>query len=467
MTSTQRSRAAASITGSLATLCLAQFMIALDYSIIYVALPSIASDLALDDAVAQWIVSAYTVLFAGFLLVGGRVVDRLGANRVFLTATVLFGIASLAGGLAHGGTLLLIARGAQGLAAAFLQPAVLSLLSSSYNDGRRRTQAVAIWGAVGASGLAVGVVLGGLLTAVDWRWTLLINLPIATIAVVGCVLWFRRSNRAHKSTPIPLAGSAVGTAALLLTVLTLTLAALPNRPWSLILPTAAGALIAAATFVVHEHRAATPLIEKSLRSVRTVRVGMAATAFYMASVGSEFYLVTLLLQQLNGFTPLQAGLAFLPLAGLVTAGNVVAGRTIPRFGAPVVLGAGFAISATGLGLLAGNGGHGLYVVALLPGLLLSGFGHGIIYTSMFSVGTSRLPDGAEGAAGALLTAAQYFSAAVTVAILTIVLDASPGEDRFSWAFLVTVVAAIGGISVSIRARFAIAPDRSEESNGRK
>lgn len=433
---------------ALPALCVAQFMVALDYSIIYVALPTVATDLHMSDAGAQWIASAYAIFFAGFLLLGGRLADRFGARKVFVLACVLFGLFSLLGGFAGSDVALLIARGGQGVSAALLQPAVLGLLSVTF-DGAARTRAVAIWGAVGASGLAVGVVLGGVLTAVDWRWTLLINVPLALVAAGGAILGFSRAGEVENRAPVPLLGATSGTVALLSSVFLLTIVAEPRANPSLVIAAVVVAFASGTTFLLHERTGARPLIDRGIRKVRSIRLGAVATAFYMASVGAEFYLVTLLLQQAHGFAPLTAGLGFLPLAALVTVGNIVAGRFIPRFTSARLLLAGFAISAAGLALLALTGTVSSYTVGVLPGLLLSGLGHGIVYTSMFSLGTSRIPAGLEGGAGAVLTTSQYLSSAVSVAILTIVLAAAPVGLRFPAAFAVTTAFALAGMGLAV------------------
>jgi MFS family permease len=433
-------------------LCLAQFVVALDYSIIYVALPSIGDDLGLGPSLLQWVVSAYAVLFAGLLLVGGRVADRFGAKRVFVVAFAVFGLASALGGVAGDGTALLGARGLQGLAAAFLQPAILGLLSATFADGPVRARALSIWGAVGASGLAVGVVLGGVLTALSWRWTFLINAPLAAVGVIGASPWIVTSRKKAASSRIPLRAALLGTGALLSTVVTLTLLADTRTPWAVFAVALATAVTLIVSFLFSEHSSANVLIERPLRRLPSLRLGVAATFLYMASVGSEFYLVTLLLQKLEGFTPLEAGLGFLPLAALVTVGNIVAGKLVPRWSAGVTLATGFGISTIGLGTFVGFLGSGNYATNLLPGLLLSGFGHGIIYTSMFVIGTRDIPADLQGSAGALLTTSQYLSAAVSVALLTIVLGADPQSTQFRWAFFVTTIAAFLGITVGLLVR---------------
>jgi len=444
MTSTLNRAGSAGTIGALSVVCLAQFLIALDYSIIYVALPSIGGELSLSASLLQWVVSAYAVLFAGLLLVGGRVSDRFGAKRTFLVAVVVFGLASALGGFAQDGAALLAARGVQGLAAAFLQPAILGLISATFASGTARSRALALWGAVGASGLAAGVVLGGVLTALSWRWTFLINVPLTLLAAVGGLLWLAAGVRARSGERVPLTAAVLGTGALLAFVVSLTLVADPAASSALV----GGAFLVAALlvigFLVNEARSQNVMVDRSLRGDRSLKVGIVATYLYMASVGSEFYLVTLLLQELENFSPLWAGLGFLPLAALVTLGNMAAGRAVERIGAETTLTLGFLISAAGLALLAVLLGSGPYATHLLPGLLLSGFGHGVIYTSMFVIGTRDVPEGHQGSAGALMTTSQYLSAAVTVALLTIVLGPVPEAGEFRWAFLVTTGFAVTG-----------------------
>ncbi|HWN34320.1 MAG TPA: MFS transporter [Pseudonocardia sp.] len=478
-----RPSGAAQHTMTLAVLSMAQFLIALDYSIIYIALPSVAADLRLDAALAQWVVSAYGVLFAGFLVVGGRLTDRIGARRLFLVSIIAFGLASAVGGAAGDGQVLLAARGAQGLAAALLQPAVLGLIGTTFAAGPARSRAVAVWGSVGAAGLAAGAILGGLLTSASWRLTFLINVPLTLVCALGAAIWVaRRSTSAagtglepgdpgsgtglepgDRSTPgsgtglepggrptpgperVPVLASALGTGTVLTLVLGLTLSA--GLGWTA-LPTVGCLGLAVALFVgfvVNERTSRAVLIGPALRRIPALRVGAAATALYMASVGSEFYLLTLLLQGVKGYSPLAAGLAFLPLALLVTAGSTTAGRAVRRFAPTTVLAGGFGLATVGLLWLALALHGDSYPVDLLPGLLISGFGHGMIYTSMFVIGTRDVPAEHQGTAGALLTTSQYLSGALTVAVLTLAMGPTPDHAGARTAFLITTAAAALGL----------------------
>ncbi|MFC4037671.1 MFS transporter [Dactylosporangium siamense] len=426
-------------------LSLAQFLLALDYSIVYVALPGMSRDLGLELPAAQWVVSAYAVPFAGFLLVGGRLADRVGAGRLFVAAMAVFGLASAGGGLASSGGVLLAARFTQGLAAALLQPAILGLLGTMFSTrSSARSRALSVWGAVGASGLAAGVVLGGVLTRVSWRWTFFVNVPVTLLCLAGGLVWLRSAAAGGARVPLP--GALLGTGAALGAVLGLTLAGTAGWTAPATLATLTAFVLLTAGFVAHERTGRAPLVDRSLRRIRSLRVGAAATALYMASVGSEFYLVTLLLQTSRGYAPLRAGLAFLPLAALVTLGSAVTGRAVRRFGTAAVLSGGFALAALGLGWLAAFGGAS-YAAGLLPGLLLSGFAHGMIYTAMFLLGGRDGPAAQQSSAGAVLTTSQYLAGAVTVAVLTLVLG---GGGSFGAAFAVTALAAlVGAVLVAV------------------
>jgi MFS family permease len=438
-----------SSSAALAVLAVAQFVIALDYSIIYVALPSMARGLSLEPAAAQWVISSYAVGFAGFLMVGGRLADRLGAKRLFLVAVNLFCVASAVGGVARDGAVLLAARGTQGLAAALLQPATLGLIGTVFPAGPARNRALAVWAAVGAAGLAAGALLGGVLTTASWRLTFFVNVPLTLACALAAARYFRPAPAGGGSGRVPVLASTAGTGAALALVLGLTLSA--GRGWGSApaLISFGVAVVLLAAFVVIENTARAVLIERALRRTRSLRSGAAATALYMASAGSEFYLVTLLLQERQGYPPLRAGLAFLPLALMITAGSMTAGRAVRRLTAGAVLACGFTLAAIGLGWLALALPGGSYLLDLLPGLVISGFGHGLIYTSMFILGTRDVPAGHQGSAGALLATSQYLSGAVMVAVLTLVLGAGRGTGSFQAAFLLTAVAAVAGLVLAV------------------
>jgi MFS family permease len=424
----------------------AQFLIALDYSIVYVALPSIAHDLGLDPATAQWVISAYAVLFAGLLAVGGRLSDRLGARRLFVFASVVFALASAVGGAADGAIMLLVARGAQGVAAALLQPAVLGLIGITFSAGPERTRALAVWGSVGATGLVTGAVLGGLLTTLSWRLTVLVAVPIAVACALGAAAWIPREG-ARRGPGVPYLASALGSGTVLTLALGLTFAA--DRGWragsTVYCLVAAGVIFS--VFLIWERQSGNVLVSHALRRATSIRIGAVATALYMTSAGSEFYLITLQMQSVRGYPALAAGLGFVPLAVAITVGNALAGRAMRTVRAATVLWVSFLVLGFGLLLLVFPAGGGPYLTDLLPGLLVSGLGHGGTYTAMFVVGTRDVAREEQGAAGGLLTTSQYLAGAVAVAVFTIVLGRTPGGAAFDTAFSCAAIAAVLGAAI--------------------
>jgi MFS family permease len=429
----------------------AQFLIALDYSIVYLALPSIAASLRILPALVQWVVSAYAVLFAGFLIAGGRLTDRFGPARMFVIGISLFGIASGAGAAAGNGAVLVAARGVQGLGAALLQPAVLGLIGTRFPTGPVRSRALAVWAAVGAAGLAAGAMLGGLLTTASWRFTLLVNVPPTLLCAMAAAIWLNTAEptTAARAQRIPLLAAVLGTGAVLTLALCLTFGG--DQGWTA--PATLGCVLLAAAltgwFIRNEATSANALIEAALRHDGSVRTGAVAAALYMASAGSEFYVLTLLLQTVKHYSPLRAGLAFLPLAIMVTAGSTATGRAVRKISPPTALTAGFLIALTGLTWLCVTLRSNAYLADMLPGLLLSGFGHGAIYTATFIIGSRDVPAVHQGTAGALLTTAQYLSGALTLTVLTLLLGPSRSYPGFTRAFVLLAAAAGAGALLGI------------------
>ncbi|GAA1917065.1 MFS transporter [Streptomyces sodiiphilus] len=435
-----------SANASLAILAVAQFLIALDYSIVYIALPSIGGEFDLTESTIQWVVSGYAVFFAGFLIVGGRASDRFGPRRLFIAAMLLFGIAAMAGGLASGTPTLLVARAVQGVAAAALQPAIIALINTTFAAGPERNRALSVWGTVGASGLAAGVITGGLLTTVSWRWVFLINLPLAVVCALAAPRLLPRIKAARRSTTLNVPSAVLCTGTVLSAALALTQAS--GKGWTHP-STLAGFAVAAVllvAFLARERRSVKPLVDPLLTRTRWLMVGCGATALYMASVGNQFFVVTLLVQELRGYGPLAAGLAFLPMAVAIALANSVSARIVAVLGVRRTLTSAFAVASAGLLLLAFQTRGDSYLVDLLPGLLITGFAHGVIYVTMFIAGTADVEDRNQGVAGALMTTSQYMSGALGIAVLVLVLGPAPQQADFGWAFTATAVAAaLGGV----------------------
>ncbi|HEX5567914.1 MAG TPA: MFS transporter [Streptomyces sp.] len=434
---------------ALAILAVAQFLLALDYSIVYIALPSVGDDFGLGESSVQWVVSGYAVFFAGFLIVGGRASDRFGPRNLYIASMLLFGVASLAGGLASSTAVLLVARAAQGVAAAMLQPAVIALINTSFEAGPARNRALSVWGTVGASGLAAGVITGGLLTTVSWRWVFLINLPIAALCALAAPRLLPRSAAVpRRDTTLNVPNGVLCTGTVLTAALALTQAS--SKGWShwSTLTGLGVAVFLLAVFVLRERVSERPLVDPLARRTRSLLVGCGSTALYMASVGNMFFVVTLLLQELREYGPLSAGLAFLPMAVAITLANSVSARLVAALGVRLTLTLAFLASAAGLLLLAVQVNGDSYVVNLLPGLLVTGFAHGVTYVVMFIAGTADIEDRNQGVAGAMMTTSQYMSGALGIAVLVLALGPDPQQADFGRAFVTTAVAALLGAALA-------------------
>ncbi|MFJ8184990.1 MFS transporter [Streptomyces sp. NPDC096105] len=437
---------------ALLALSIAQFLVALDYSIIYVALPSIGSGLDLPPEQLQWVVSAYAVFFASFLMVGGRAADLIGPQRLFFLALGLFGVGSLAAGLAGEQWLLVVSRAAQGVGAAGLTPAMLALIGSVFPAGPVRARALAIWGAIGAVGLAAGVLIGGVLTAVlSWRWVFFVNVPLIAVTVVLALRALPAGSRSATSVRhLNVPGAALFTSAVLLLVAALTQAAVAGWTAPSCLGCLAGSVVLGAVWAVHDRRGTAPLVPPMLLRVRSLAGGSVMSALYMASVGAEFFLITLFLQDVWGYGPLGAGIAFLPLAVSVVAGNLVTGRLVGPWGIRATLATGFAVGAAGLALLGLGTGGDDYWTAVLPGLFVSGLGQGMAFAGMYIAGTKDVPDDDQGTASAVLTTTQYTGGAMGLAVLVLVLGDTPAPSAFGHAYALTAVLALCAAAVALR-----------------
>ena len=416
----------------------AQFIIALDYSIVYIALPSIAESFELSPAIGQWIVTSYGLLFAGFLLLGGRLSDSYGDGKVFIASTAVFGTASLLGGLSYNAELLLLSRGIQGLSAAAMQPAIISLISSHFKEGNERAKALSTWGAVGASGLVMGVVFGGIFTEFSWRIIFLINVPLVAI----CILLgkkYLKNYSIEKQSSIPIFSSIIGTAMVLSLVLLMTLFAESKNQNLNILSFATVGLIL--LFFLTEKYSNRPLIDRNIRNIPNLRIGCAASALYMAGVGTEFYAVTTSLQSLM----------FLPLSIFIIIGNILAGKLSSKYSSGKILFWGFGTAFIGILLIAHTLDHEDWIFYFVAGLIVSGLGHGMIYTSKFAVGIRGIPENQKGAASSLMVTSQYTSGAIALALLVIVFNTDNEITTLSYqvGFVLLALFCIIGCVVSL------------------
>ncbi|MDX6597439.1 MAG: hypothetical protein QOE87_1326, partial [Gaiellales bacterium] len=318
--------------GALLVLCGALFLDALDVSMVGVALPSIKSDLGLSTSSLQWIVSAYVLGYGGFLLLGGRAADLLGRRKVFLISLGVFAVASVLGAFVDDGSLLIATRFVKGMAAAFTAPAGLSIITTTFAEGRARNKALSIYTATGATGFSLGLVIGGLLTEAGWRWVFLLPAPVALIALIAGLRLVPDSGRAPRAGGFDVAGAVTITAAMLLLVYTLVDA--PNAGWASArtLLSFAGAALLLTAFVAREQSTATPLVRLGiLRSGSLVRANLGAMALFGGWVGFQF-IATLYMQQLRGWTPLETGFAIFPAGVLVAVISTRMAPLVMRFG---------------------------------------------------------------------------------------------------------------------------------------
>ena len=409
---------------ALALLCAAQFMVVLDFSIVNVALPAMQKSLGFSQQNLQWIVSAYALTFGGFLLLGGRAADLFGRRRVFIAGLGLFVLASLVGGLAQAQWVLVTARAFQGLGAAIVSPAALSILTTTFAEGSERNRALSLWGAVGAGGFAAGVLLGGMLTDwLNWRWVMFVNVPIG-LAAVGFSPVVLGESRAQTTTQqIDLAGAATVTAGLVLLVYALVQA--PEVGWvaaATILP-CVGAIALLALFVWLEARSSASLVPLELFRQRTLIGANLVGALLSAAVASMVFILTLFLQQVLHYTALQTGLAFLPHALAAMLAAPIASQLVSRLGVKQTLVIGMVAAMVGLLLLTGISVQSSFVRDILPGTVVVGLG---IVTGLVSVtiaATSGVSDRDQGLASGLLNTSQQIGSAIGLAILVAVATA--------------------------------------------
>jgi EmrB/QacA subfamily drug resistance transporter len=406
---------------ALAVLAVAQFMVFLDETVVNVALPSIKLDLGFSESSLAWVVNAYILTFGGLLLLGGRIADLVGRRRVFLIGTAVFGVASLVDGLAGSEGMLLGARAVQGIGAALATPAALSLVTGLFPPGPERTRALALWGALSGLGFALGILLGGVITEVaSWRWVFLINVPFAAVTLALVPRLIAESRVAGRGFDLP--GAAAVTAGM--TALVYIVLEASDYGWRSA-ETHAGfgaALVLLATFAMIERRSATPLVPAGFLHRRATLVPNVLQLFLGASAISTFFLLTLYLQQVLGYTPLEAGIAYLPLAAAVAAATALAQRLMPRFGPRPFAAAGLAIAGVGLVVLSRAPVAGDYLADVLPALLPVGLGAGLAFPSITAAALARVDEAAAGLASGLLSAAAQIAGALAIAILVAVVS---------------------------------------------
>jgi EmrB/QacA subfamily drug resistance transporter len=454
--------------GALVLLCGVLFLDGLDVSMVGVALPSIRSDLDLSTSALQWVVSGYVLGYGGLLLLGGRFADLLGRRRVLLAALVVFTGASVVGGLVNDGTLLVMTRFLKGAAAAFTAPASLSIITTTFAEGPARNRALAIYTACGASGFSLGLVFGGLLTELGWRWTFLLPVPIAIAILIA-------APRVLASDPpvtgprrgFDFAGAAAITAAMLLLVWTVVEA--PETGWGA--PETLGgfavtALLLAA-FVAIEQRSANPLVRLGiLRSGSLVRANLGMAAVFGAYVAFQF-VGTLYLQQLLGWSPVETALAFLPGGMLVALGAPRIGPLVDRFGTAKVILTGAVFFVIGYALFLRIGESLTYATVWLPAMLLIGLGFALCFPALNIQATAGVADHEQGLASGLVNTSFQVGGAIGLAIVTAVVSSNTGSgtdaasllDGFKPGLAVVAGVSVLGLAVALAGVLAGARER--------
>jgi EmrB/QacA subfamily drug resistance transporter len=399
--------------------CLAQFMVILDVSVVNVALPAIRGGLHFSEVDLQWVVNAYTVSFAGFLLLGGRAADLLGRRRVFVAGLVLFALASLAGGISDSQTVLIAARAVQGLGGAVIAPASLSILTTTFPEGAERNRAVGIWGAMGGAGGAAGVLLGGIITdLLSWRWILFINVPIGLLAAFAAQRFIAESRRPMRSRDFDLTGALAATIGL--SLLVLGIVRTDQTGWGSV-PTlaiiAAGIVLLAGFVLVEGRFARAPLMPLRIWASRTLSAANVTVLLVGGATFGMWFFVSLYLQQVLGYSPIRAGLAFLPMTLCIVVASTIASRSVVRVGAKPLLVFGMALLTIGLALFTRISTQGAYAAdVLLPGMLV-GIGIGFAFVPATISAVAGVAPAQAGLASGLVNTSRLFGGALGLAVL--------------------------------------------------
>jgi EmrB/QacA subfamily drug resistance transporter len=457
----------------LAIVAVAQFMVVLDATVVNVALPTIKTDVGFSEQSLSWVLNAYTLMFGGFLLLGGRLADRLGRRRLFVAGIALFSAASLVCGISQSEGMLLVARGAQGLGGALVSPAALSILLTTFDEGSERNRALAVWGAIAGAGGAIGLLLGGVIVEVlTWRWVFFINVPIGA-AVLALAPRIIPESRAD--APAGSGYDAEGAVTITLGTIALVFTLIKADSWGWTSArTIAGFAIAVALivgFVLLERRHEDPLVPLRIFSNRSLAASDATMLVVAAALFGMFYFCTLYLQQVLGYSALKTGAAYLPLTLTLIGASGLASRLVDRFRPKPVLVAGLAVSTVGFVLLTRVSGHGDYASHVLPAMIILGVGLGLSFVPITIAATNGVAANDSGLASGLLNTTQQVGGSLGLAILSSVStsratsalhNGSPLPvaltHGFKGAFVVAAVLCAGGVLVAL----ALLPGRRRE-----
>ena len=400
-------------------LSLVQFMDILDASILNIALPSIKHDLGFSQQSLQWVVDGYILTYGGFLLLGARMADLLGRRFVLVSGLVLFAGASLTGGLSHSSSLLVGARFVQGMGAALLSPAALSSLTTTFRAGRDRHTALGVWGAVSGLGGAAGVLFGGLLTeGPGWRWVLFVNVPLSAVAFIGAIALLKRERIRAELAHFDALGALLVTGGMLLLVYALVKA--PDVGWGTTRTIAelAGAVVILGAFIVNELRAKNRLVPLSILKVRGIAIADLTQLVAVGGFVPMFFFLTLYMQTVLHYSPIQTGVAYLPLTGGFIISSGIASQLFGKVGTKPVIVAGAVIAAAGLYWTSRIPVDGSYVTDILPGMLVISLGGGGVFVGVTTAANAGIDEAKAGLAAGLLNTGQQVGTALGLATLS-------------------------------------------------
>ncbi|MDX6407863.1 MAG: hypothetical protein QOE13_934 [Gaiellaceae bacterium] len=447
---------------ALALLSVVQFMVVLDIAIVNVALPSIQVDLGFSQQNLQWVISAYALVFGGFLLLGGRAADLLGRRRIFLIGLVVFTIASLFAGLAWSETSLIGARVLQGLGAAVITPAALSILSTTFTEGRERNIALGVWGAVGGFGAAAGVLLGGILTdALSWEWIFFVNVPVGVAALAFTPFLLKESRDAAVKSFDAL-GAVLVTGGLSVLVYAITQAGQDGWLAGKTLSFFATSLAMLVGFVVWEQRHPEPLMRLGILRIKTVSGANVAGFIMGTATFSLFLMLTLYMQQVLGYSPMKTGVGYLAVAGTAIFTSAIAAQLVTRIGVKPVLAIGMTSLTGGLVYFTQVSVGGSYVGDLLPGFLLIAVGLGFSFVPISIAALAGIQPAEAGLASGLINTSQQIGGALGIAALSTIATSRTSDslaggatqaqalvDGFHGAFFAGVILAAIGIVATL------------------
>jgi EmrB/QacA subfamily drug resistance transporter len=467
----------------LAFLCIAGFMTFLDVSIVNVSLPTIERELRITETALQYVVTTYGTVLGGFLLLGGRLADTFGRRRVLQAGLIVFALASLTAGLSQTPVLLVVARGLQGLGAALIAPAALSLLANTFAEGPARTRALGIWGGISGVASVAGVILGGLLTeGPGWRWIFFINVPIGLAAAAAAPFIVPESRDPAQRRSFDVAGAAVLTAGLVLLIFTLGQTASWHWGSAKTIGALVGVAILLTAFVMTERRTSTPLIPLSTFKLKVLRNANITAVFMLGTLVTLFFFASLYMQQVLHYSPIRTGLAYVPIAVIVSVGAGISQGLVRKAAAKPVLIAGLVLAAAGMVLLWRLPVHASYPADILPAFLIGGLGLGMAFVPIQVAAFAGVDTANSGLAAGLINTSQEAGGALGVAIaagiafsripsLTRWAGSNPVRimqaraDVFHEAFLIGAGFAVLGVLVALTLPMMKAPEHDAAPAG--